>query len=55
MSKNKNVTAKCFADNASALSYLKTQIVDGCAILVKGSRSMHTEEISKAVIADKSK
>ena len=55
LSKNKNVTAKCFADNASAISYLKTQIVDGCAILVKGSRSMHTEEISKAVIADKSK
>ena len=55
LSKNKNVTAKCFADNASALSYLKTQIVDDCAILVKGSRSMHTEEISKAVIADKSK
>lgn len=50
LSKNPNVSAKCFADNASALSYLKTQLTTGCAILVKGSRSMHTEEISKAII-----
>lgn len=50
LSKNPNVNAKCFKDNASALAYLKTQMIDGCAILVKGSRSMHTEEISKAII-----
>lgn len=48
---NPAVTAECFDDNTSALEYLKTQITEGCAILVKGSRSMHTEEIAKAIIA----
>lgn len=48
--KNPHVVAECFADNKSALAYLKTQMTDGCAILVKGSRSMHTEEISQAII-----
>lgn len=49
-SKNPSIVAECFADNASALAYLKTQMTDDCAILVKGSRSMHTEEISRAII-----
>lgn len=42
---NPSVIAKCFNDNSSALEYLKTQMTDGSAILIKGSRSMHTEEI----------
>ncbi len=43
---NPNVVAKCFGSNSDAAEYLKTQMIDGCAILVKGSRSMHTEEIA---------
>ena len=43
-----DITAECFTNNTDALEYLKTQMVDGCAVLVKGSRSMHTEEIVSA-------
>lgn len=49
-SRNPQIITECFEDNNSALEYLKTQMTDGCAILVKGSRSMHTEEISRAII-----
>ena len=44
-----NPVAKHFTDNADAAEYLKSLIVKGDAILVKGSRGMHTEEIVKAL------
>lgn len=45
-----DIDCKCFDDNESALEYLKTQLADGCAVLVKGSRSMHTEQIVNGLI-----
>lgn len=46
---NSDVTTRCFNDNKSAFEYLTTQMIEGCAILVKGSHSMHTEEISELI------
>ena len=40
-----------FASNAEAAAYLKTQVRPGDAVLCKGSRSMHTDEIIRALAA----
>lgn len=42
-----DIDCMSFDDNESAIEYLKTQLTKGCAVLVKGSRSMHTEQIVK--------
>lgn len=38
-----------FASNAEAIEWLKTHVQPGDAVLCKGSRSMHTDEIIKAL------
>lgn len=40
-----------FASNAEAAAYLKTQVRPGDAVLCKGSRSMRTDEIIRALAA----
>ena len=44
----KNV--RSFADNNEAYEYLRDILTDGCTVLVKGSRGMHTEEIVKKLV-----
>ena len=39
-----------FENNAEAYEYLSKIIEKGCAVLVKGSRGMHTDEIVKKVL-----
>ena len=46
----KNVVG--FENNADAYEYLAKIIEKGCAVLVKGSRGMHTDEIVKKVLED---
>ena len=46
----KNVVS--FDNNADAYKYLSNIIEKDCAVLVKGSRGMHTDEIVKKVLAD---
>ncbi len=41
-----------FADNAGAIAWLKERLAPGDALLVKGSRSMHTEEIAAAIAGE---
>lgn len=41
-----------FADNDSTYAYLAKMIGLDCAVLVKGSRGMHTDSIVKKVLAD---
>lgn len=38
------------ADNDSAYLILKEQITDGCTVLIKGSRGMHTDQIVKKIV-----
>ena len=42
--------AVSFENNAEAYEYLSKIIEKGCAVLVKGSRGMHTDEIVKKVL-----
>ena len=39
-------------NNDEAYKKLKELLTDGCTVLVKGSRGMHTDEIVKKLIAD---
>ena len=41
-----------FENNGQAYEYLKKMIEKECAVLVKGSRGMHTDEIVKKVLSD---
>ena len=41
-----------FENNGQAYEYLKKIIEKECAVLVKGSRGMHTDEIVKKVLSD---
>lgn len=43
---------KSFDNNCDAYQYLKTVIEKDCTILVKGSRSMHTDEIVSNILTD---
>ena len=47
--KNPSMTACSFEGNAQALDYLKEIVRPGDALLVKGSRGMHMEEIVKGL------
>lgn len=47
---NKNTQAFSFNTNKDAVEYLKTRVVPGDSILVKGSRGMHLEEICKEIV-----
>ena len=42
-------TAKAFAEKEEAIQYLLSQVKVGDAILVKGSRGMHMEEVVEAL------
>ena len=41
-----------FENNNEAYEYLSKMIEKDCAVLVKGSRGMHTDEIVKKVLVD---
>lgn len=45
---NKLIKVVSFDNNEEAIGYLKTELVQGDGVLVKGSRSMRTDEIVKA-------
>lgn len=45
---NKEVKVKSFKNNEEAIDYLKSELVPFDGVLVKGSRSMRTDEIVKA-------
>lgn len=45
-----NPSAKHFSTNSEAIAYLKTLLKSGDAVIVKGSRGMHTEEIVNALL-----
>ena len=47
---NKNTQSFSFNTNKDAVEYLKTRVVPGDFILVKGSRGMHLEEICKEFV-----
>lgn len=44
-----SITAKAFAEKEEAIQYLLSQVKVGDAILVKGSRGMHMEEVVEAL------
>ncbi len=46
----KGVEAHCFENNTDALAYLKDYLKSGDAVLVKGSRGMHLEEIVNGIL-----
>ncbi len=46
---NKQIVAHSFCSNEEAIAYLSEKVSSGDAILVKGSRGMHTEEIVAAL------
>jgi UDP-N-acetylmuramoyl-tripeptide--D-alanyl-D-alanine ligase len=48
--KNSGIVTHSFSSNQEAIQYLKGQLKAGDGILVKGSRSMRTDEIVKAFI-----
>ena len=48
-----NPVTKHFSTNAEASDYLKSLLKKGDAIVVKGSRGMHTEEIINSLLNDK--
>ena len=50
--KNKNIITHSFSTNQEAIRYLKGQLKAGDGVLVKGSRSMKTDEIVKAFIEE---
>ena len=45
---NKLIKVVCFSNNEEAIDYLKTELIEGDGVLVKGSNSMRTFEIVKA-------
>lgn len=47
--RNPEITTHNFSDNAQAADYLKSIVGPGDALLVKGSRGMHQEEIVEAL------
>ena len=47
--KNIMIKTNSFENNVEAIEYLKTLIKSGDAILIKGSRGMHTDEIVEAL------
>lgn len=50
--KNKNIITNSFSSNQEAILYLKEHLKAGDGVLVKGSRSMRTDEIVKAIIEE---
>lgn len=44
------VKAHCFESNEEALAFLKDYLKSGDAVLIKGSRGMHLEEIVKGIL-----
>ncbi len=42
------IHTSCYTSNSEAISYLKNYLLAGDAMLVKGSRGMHTDEIVRA-------
>lgn len=44
-----NIVANTFTNNENAIAYLKVKLKEGDAVLVKGSRGMHTDEIINAL------
>ncbi len=46
-SQNKNLNGRHFYSNSEAFQFLKTYLKSGDAVLIKGSRGMHLEEIVK--------
>lgn len=48
---SKTMQSESFLTNETAIKYLKNVINQGDAVLVKGSRGMHTEEIVNALMA----
>ncbi len=53
--KNSGIVTHSFSSNQEAIQYLNGQLKPGDGMLVKGSRSMRTDEIVKAIIEEKSK
>ncbi|WP_167956921.1 UDP-N-acetylmuramoyl-tripeptide--D-alanyl-D-alanine ligase [Anaerosporobacter faecicola] len=49
--KNDRIIVHCMEKNEEAIAYLKNNVKSGDAILVKGSRGMHTDEIVAALKA----
>ncbi len=47
---NSNILLHCFKDNWQIIRYLKQTLSKGDAVLVKGSRGMHMDEIVKELI-----
>lgn len=47
--KDKKIQTASFDENFDAIKYLKEHLQMGDAVLIKGSRGMHTEEIVKAI------
>jgi UDP-N-acetylmuramoyl-tripeptide--D-alanyl-D-alanine ligase len=50
--KNKNIITHSFSSNQEAIRYLKEHLKAGDGVLVKGSRSMRTDEIVKAILEE---
>ena len=46
----KGIEAHCFANNSEAMAFLKDFLKPGDAVLVKGSRGMHLEEIVDGIL-----
>lgn len=49
---NKRIATHNFTTNEEAIHYLNRNLKEGSALLVKGSRGMHTDEIVKALLED---
>ncbi|MDF2951449.1 MAG: UDP-N-acetylmuramoylalanyl-D-glutamyl-2,6-diaminopimelate--D-alanyl-D-alanyl ligase [Anaerocolumna sp.] len=48
--KESNITTHSFTNNEEAIGYLENNLKAGDGVLIKGSRSMRTDEIVKALL-----